>query len=314
MIGIWIRLTILYFVDNLIIYLLMRGLFERKQTGWWWTVLALVVPTAFSMINCIVCTEYNRELYLWSGGAELICAVASGFMYLLVFRVKAVLSLGITQFFFYFFYMLDFLGVLLLGMALQLPDLGIRVLSQMGYEHALYFGVLRGVEMTGAIIWGRRVHKEVREEICQQAWPFYVLAAFAWFSTIQIMLIRMEEYGTDIWLYSGFIGIIVLVTILFVLAWNIYRDISEREKNTKLQNRLLMEGFQRTKREFQANREIFHDLKHQLYYTKMLLEEDKAEEAKEYLNKVGGDVQKHRLDDYCTNSTVNDASSASPCI
>ncbi len=295
-----VGLLILHLVEYALYWKTMDSLCARKRR---WDWLAVILSLILAILACVNASMGSKSLF--SNGIALMNAIFLGMGSCRYFQAKRRHMIAISIFFFSAIYLIDFAGVLILGIVLRMPTISNVLLIESGLRRLLYYGLLRGVECFLCLHLTKEKHTTVYKIMTQKTVTLYVLAIALFWAMSTLLVVRSDGATIEILQYASvWVVIAIALSVVFVL-YQMYLRLKMVEKEDKMKLQLLLGNFQQLEAEQTSRARVMHEIKHYVHAIQIMLEENRHEDAKKYLTEIVGQVQKESSEHWCENPTVN---------
>lgn len=295
-----LRLLVLYFIDYCLYWKVMDVVCEKKRRWDWMVVFVTIGLTALSCANASMGSRY-----LFSNTLALVNAFLFGWCSSRYYQVKARHAIVMSVIFFSSLYMIDFIGVLILGIIFHMPSISDAILVETSVWRALYYGALRGIEISLCFYFTRNKHTAIYEVVCKKNKTLCILAIALFWAMSQLLVVRMTGATVDLLKEASvWVVLAIALSVIFVF-YQLYLQIKLQKKEEEAKTQLLLESFQRLEVEQTNRANVIHDVKHHIHTVQYMLEENQVEEAKNHLAEFAGQIQKESVGRWCENATVN---------
>ena len=294
------KLGLLYLIDYGLYWKSIHAICEDKRDPDW---LAAAVTAVLVVLSCINACMGGR--YLFSNGMALISAVLLGVCSTRYYCEKKRHAIALSAAFFSALYLIDFAGVLVIGILLQNPSVSDVLLVESGWQRDVYYGLLRGAEILLCRKLTKEKHTVIYDVISKKTKTLYLLAAALFWAMSQLLVVRIVGATVEL-LKDASVWVILAIalSVIFVI-YQLYLNLKIQKKEEALKMQLVMENFQRLEVEQTSRDKVIHEVKQHIHAVQYMLEEKRYDEANRYLAELMGQIRNESVERWCDNAVVN---------
>lgn len=251
--------------------------YARKKQHFVYLCVASVITTGVILLNLVnLSFSISTVLYFILVNAIGGCVLYKG-------RFADFLVIAITYCAFFNFFEWSILTVTSLIVS---PELFLKIQAEFSFPRIVMIICAKTVEILICLVLGKYLKIMTAKMKKTRLLLFGVIAAFI----SSLYLFQPSGILSDLRLnfLQTFLMIVIIFLLCFVYLFYRFKQIQNEQLFTSQQNHLLQKNYEIAQAAYQANAELYHDMRNHFLTLQSFLAENKIEEAQNYLEKLSG--------------------------